>query len=174
MRVAPARPAIDSSLAVNAASWRRVEQVVAHPLQAADLLARALEELRARGRVDLAVELEVGEGPQRGDRRAQLVADVGDELAKPVAVGADEREGPLELIGHGVELASQRVDLGDLGGLHALGEVALRDAGRCLLEPGEGPRQAARCPGPGEHGNDEGRDAGRDEGEADALERLDA
>ena len=69
---------------------RQVEQVVAHPLEAADLLARPLEELARVVLVDRPVALEFGEGSQRGDRRPQLVRHVGDELPQPIAIGPDQ------------------------------------------------------------------------------------
>ena len=83
---------------------RQVEQVRAQPLEPTDLLGRALEELAPGRLVDLAVSLELGVHAQRGDRRPKLVADVGDELAQPIAVRLQHAQGSRQPVGHDVEL----------------------------------------------------------------------
>ena len=71
------------------------------------------------------------EGPQRGDGRAQLVGDVGHELAAAVAVGADDVDGLLEPLGHVVERRRP-----------ARPAPATRTTSRARGRPG-GPRRAA-------------------------------
>ena len=73
----------------------------------------------SRGRAADAVDEVLEHGLQRGDRRAQLVAHVGDEVAaQPIGLG--------ELGRHLVERAGERADLVVRGGGDALREVAAR------------------------------------------------
>ena len=65
----------------------QLEQVGGQPVEALDLLPAGAQELVARAAVLGGALLEqLVEGAQRGDRRAQLVADVGQEVAAAVAV----------------------------------------------------------------------------------------
>jgi hypothetical protein len=64
---------------------RELEQVLGQPVEAFDLDGARLEELGPGGRILTGVLLEeLIEGPDRRDRRAQLVRDVGQEVAAPV------------------------------------------------------------------------------------------
>ena len=110
---------------------RELEQVLGQPVEPLDLLAARLEELGAcRGIVGGALREQLVEGPQGGQRRAQLVRHVGQEVAAPVAVAADDLDALLEPVGHRVELDGQLGQLGrsgtDLVRRHATGQVALR------------------------------------------------
>ena len=55
------------------------------------------------------------ERAQRRERRPQLVRDVGQEVAAPVAVAADDLDALLEPVGHGVELDGELGQLGRAG-----------------------------------------------------------
>ena len=67
-----------------------------------------MEELAAGRPVDVrAVAQELVVGTECRDRRAQLVAHVGEEVAAPISVLADEPDRFLEPLGHGVELLRQ-------------------------------------------------------------------
>ena len=78
--------------------------------------------------VDLAVSLELGVHPQCGDRRPQLVADVGDELAQAVPIRLQHAQRSRQSIGHHVELRGQLVDLQHARRGRALVEMALGNA----------------------------------------------
>ena len=71
---------------------------------------------------------QLGVAPDGGERRAQLVAGVGDEAAQPVLGGAPLGEGGLDLGQHGVEGEAEAADLGvGLGRFDPAGEVAAGD-----------------------------------------------
>ena len=110
--------------------------------------AARLEELGARRRVVAGALLEqLVERPQRGDRRPQLVRDVGQEVAAAVAVAADDLDALLEPVRHRVELDARArrapTSRPDVGGGDALGEVALGEAARRLGQAAERGREAA-------------------------------
>ena len=102
--------------------------------------------------VDLAVSLELGVHAQRGDRRPQLVAHVGDELAQAVAISLQHAERFREPIGHHVELGRQLVDLQHPRRGRPLVEVALGNA------TGQVPKAVDRCGHPA--GCDDAEDDG--------------
>ena len=108
---------------------RELEQVLGEPVEPLDLLAARLEELGARLRVVGGALLEqLVERAQGGQRRPQLVRDVGQEVAAPVAVAADDLDALLEPVGHRVELDRQ---LGELRRAGAdLGSAARAGSGR--------------------------------------------
>ena len=108
---------------------RELEQVLGQPVEPLDLLAARFEELGAGLRVGSGAALEkLVEHPERGERRPELVRDVGQEVAASVAVAADDLDALLEPVGHRVELDRE------------LGE--LRRA-RADLVLGHAPRQVA-------------------------------
>ena len=103
---------------------RQLEQVLRQPVEPLDLLAARLEELGARVGVRPGLALEqLVERPQGRDRGAQLVRDIGQEVAAAVAIAADDLDALLEPVGHRVELGRQ---LGQLDGAGA--ELVGRDA----------------------------------------------
>ena len=116
---------------------RELEQVLGQPVEPLDLLAARLEELGARlGVVGGALLEQLVERAQRRQRRPQLVRDVGQEVAAPVAVAADDLDALLEPVGHGVELD------GELGHLGRPGpDLVGRDAR--LRSPSARPREAS-------------------------------
>ena len=72
--------------------------------------------------------VQLGVAADRGERRAQLVRGVGDELAQAVLARLALGEGALEPVEHLVERNADAADLGALvGRLDAVGEVAARD-----------------------------------------------
>ena len=134
----------------------QLEEVLGQPVEPLDLLAARFEELGARlGVVGGALAQELVERPQRGQRRPQLVRDVGQEVAAPVAVAADDLDALLEPVGHRVELDRQLGELGrtgpDLAGRHAPREVALGQAARRLGQAPQRRREPARHRGRHEH-----------------------
>ena len=76
---------------------RELEQVLGEPVEALELDAARVEELRPGDRV-VAGPLgeQLVERQQRGDRRPQLVRDVGQEVAAAVAIAADDLDALLE------------------------------------------------------------------------------
>ena len=93
--------------------------------------------------------VQLGEAPDRRERRAQLVAGVGDEPphallgAAGAGLGAGlGPEGPLDLLEHGVERPAEPAHLG--AGVvvgHAAGQVAAADGRRGHLDLAEGPQR---------------------------------
>jgi hypothetical protein len=72
----------------------------------------------------------------RGQRRAQLVRRVGDELAQAVLAGLALRERELEAVEHRVEREPDAADLGArVGGRDAVREVAAGDPARGVPDP---------------------------------------
>ena len=105
----------------------QLEQVGRQPVEALDLLPALVEEL-GLGRLVLygALGEQLVEGAQRGDRRAQLVRHVGQEVATAVAVAADELDRFLDALGHRVEGVGQLGHLARVAGrFDARIEVAL-------------------------------------------------
>ena len=87
---------------------RELEQVLGQPVEALDLLAAGLEELGSGlGVVRGALGQELVERAQGRQRRPQLVGDIGQEVAAPIAVAADDLDALLEPVGHRVELNGQ-------------------------------------------------------------------
>ena len=101
---------------------REVEQVVDQPAETFGLVEGCLQSRRV-GRCWLglgdAVDEVVEHGAECGQRRPQLVGDVGDEVA-PLAVDGGE------VLGHRVERPRQLADLVAGGRVHATGVVAAR------------------------------------------------
>ena len=94
----------------------QLEQVLGEPVEPLDLLAARLEELVAcLGVVAGPLAQQLVERPERGERGPQLVRDVGQEVAAPVTVAADDLDALLEPVGHGVELDGQLGHLGRAG-----------------------------------------------------------
>ena len=92
---------------------RELEQVLGQPVEAFDLLAARLDEFGACIRIGVcALAQELVEGAKRRKRGAQLVRDVGEEVAAAVAIAADDLDAFLEAVGHRVELDRE---LGELG-----------------------------------------------------------
>ena len=84
---------------------RELEQVLGEPVEPLDLAGARLEELgRASGSSAGALHEQLVERAQGGQRRPQLVRHVGQEVAAPVAVAADDLDALLEAVGHRVEL----------------------------------------------------------------------
>ena len=84
---------------------RELEQVLGKPVEPLDLLAARFEELGAGLRIGAGAALEkLVEHPERGERRPELVRDVGQEVPASVAVATDDLDALLEPVGHGVEL----------------------------------------------------------------------
>ena len=102
---------------------------------------------RASGSSPAPSRQQLVERPEGGQRRPQLVRDVGQEVAAPVAVAADDLDALLEPVGHGVELDGQLGHLGragaDLALGHAPGQVALGQAARGLGQAAQRGREAA-------------------------------
>ena len=102
---------------------------------------------RASGSVVRTFAQQLVERAQGGQRRPQLVRDVGQEVAAPVAIAPDDLDALLEPIGHRVELDGELGQLGrpgpDLARRHAPAEVALGQAARGLGQPPQGRREAA-------------------------------
>ena len=67
---------------------------------------------RASGSAVGALAQQLVERAQGGQRRPQLVRDVGQEVAAPVAIAPDDLDALLEPVGHRVELDGE---LGQLG-----------------------------------------------------------
>ena len=140
---------------------RELEQVLGQPVEPLDLLAARLEELGAcLGVVRGALLEQLVERAQRRQRRPQLVRHVGQEVAAPVAVAADDLDALLEPVGHGVELDGELGHLGrpgpDLVGRDAPTQVALGQAARGLGQAAERCREAAGHGGRDEHAEPEG------------------
>ncbi len=72
----------------------------------------------ARGVARCAHPEQLGVAADRGERRAQLVGGVGEELAQPLFAGGPRGEGLLEALEHRVEREPEASDLG-LGGRRA-------------------------------------------------------
>ena len=108
---------------------------------------------------------QLGVAANRGQRRAQLVRGVADELAQAVLAGAALRERLLEPVEHAVQRDPDAADLGPLvGHRDAVGEVAARD-------PAGGVGDAVEREQPGAH--DEPRDDAEHQQDADDHEPLD-
>ena len=127
---------------------RELEQVLGQPVEALDLLAARLEELGARlGVVGGALLEQLVERAQGGQWRPQLVRDVGQEVAAPIAVAADDLDALLEPVGHRVELDGQLGQLGragtDLVRRDAPGQVALGQPARRLGQAAQRRREPA-------------------------------
>jgi hypothetical protein len=111
----------------------QLQEVLGEPVEAFQLDAARLEELGSGGGVLAGMLLEeLVERPERRDRRAQLVRDVGQEVTASVAVVADDLDAFLDLVRHRVELERQLGQLQRAGrrrvGGHAPGEIALGEA----------------------------------------------
>ena len=104
-----------------------IEQIGRKLLQPRHLLARLVQELRARLGVEILAREQLEEAAEREQRRAQLVRGVGDELA----AGAVERR---ELEAHALERAGELAELVRRLVDHGLIEAAARDALRGALE----------------------------------------
>ena len=143
----------------------QLEQVLGEPVEPLDLLGARLEELVARLRVVAGTfAQQLVEGPQGRQRGPQLVRHVGQEVAAPVAVAADDLDALLEPVGHGVELDGQLGHLGRAGADLALGdapgEVALGQAARRFGQAAQRGRE------PAGHGRrDEHAEAEREQGD---------
>ena len=114
---------------------RQVQQVRHQPAEPFRLRERGLHRRRVRLRdaVDDVLEL----GLQRRDRGAQLVRDVGDELAA-------ERVGLLEVVGHGVERVRELAHLVQARRAHPLAVVARRHPPRGVRHLAQRGRHATR------------------------------
>ena len=121
-------PALEGAALVEAGQQQEVVDEAAH---AHGFLLGAAHGLAEAGLVvEGAALVELGVAPDRGDRRAQLVGGVGDELAQPLLGrlrALVERPSSM-LPEHGVE---RLAELGRLGArrrrLDAVGQVALGD-----------------------------------------------
>ena len=118
---------------------REVEQVGDDPLQPAGLAARGLEIAGSR----LGIVRHVGHrqrvevAAHRGQRRAQLVRDVGQHLA-PDPIRRLQRVGALRKVGgHAIERGCQQGDLVVAGLVGAHAELAGADPIRGALETAE-------------------------------------
>ena len=144
-----------------AVELRQLEQVLGEPVEPLDLLAARLEELGARLRVVAGLLLEqLVERAQGGDRRAQLVRDVGQEVAAPVAVAADD---PTLSSSRSAMGLNGLAELGELGAAathladrHARGEVALGEPARRLGQAPERGREPAGQAGRDDHRQPQG------------------
>ena len=88
----------------------------------------------------------------RGERSAQLVGRVGDEVPQPLLVGLALGEGGLELGEHGVERQAEPSHLGALvRRRHPLAEVGEHDRARRRADALERPQPAAHQQRGGEH-----------------------
>ena len=94
-----------------------VEQVVDQPAEPFGLVEGRLQ--AGRVRLGDAVDEVLEDGAEGGQRRPQLVGDVGDQVASLAVDGG-------EVLGHRVERPSQLADLVAGGGVHAPGVVAAR------------------------------------------------
>ena len=144
---------------------RELEQVLGEPVEALDLPGARLEELGAGVRVVARrLHQQLVERAQRRERRAQLVRDVGQEVAAPVAVAAADLDALLEAVGHRVELDGQLAELrgtgAQLGGRHAPREVALGQRAGRVGELAQRRREAAR-----QRGRDDDGEAEREQGD---------
>ena len=122
---------------------------------------------------------ELGVAADRGERRAQLVAGVGDELPHPRLRGLPCPQRAVDVVEHAVE---GQADLTDLGArvdvLHALGErdvpgaqLELGDPTRGAGDPFERLQGPAHEVGPAQPDADEADEARADDDERDAVER---
>ena len=119
---------------------RQLEQVLGEPIEPLDLLAARVEELGpGLGVVRRALLEQLVEHAQGRERRPQLVRDVGQEVAAPIAIAADDLDALLEPVGHRVELDRQLGQLGRAGphlaGRDAARQVALGQPARRLGQP---------------------------------------
>src|SRR5207247_4075846 len=128
-----------------------VEQVVEERREPVGLAADELEVATPVGRVEIALEDEVGEAEDARERRPQLVRDAAHELAlHPLALAQlavlllECPAAPLERRGHAVEGALEGADLGDSALVDAAREVAVREAARGLRCQPDRPRDATR------------------------------
>ncbi len=116
------------------------EHAVEHPAHRArllDRLAEILGDLGGHGVRQAAAQV-VQREAQAGERGAQLVAGVGDELLLPV-------QGALQDVGHPVERGGEPAQLGRAAlEPHPGRHLARRDARGGLVEPGDRAQQPAR------------------------------
>ena len=168
------RPPVQRAVLVQPGQQQQVLDQQPHPgrllLDAAD----QPEQLVPAGRLAL-LQAELGQPPDRGQRRPQLVAGVGHEPAHPVLgvpgvrlAGLPGPVGGLDPAEHGVERPGQPADLGALAGMSdPAGQVTAGDRLRGLLDPGErgqaGPDQDE--PDAGEQRDADGTGGGVDQGE---------
>ncbi len=83
---------------------RELQEVLGEPVEALDLGCRRVEELGPGRGIQPGGALEqLVERAHGSDRRSQLMADVGQEVAAAVAVAADDLDALLEPVGHRVE-----------------------------------------------------------------------
>ena len=136
---------------------RQLEQVDHHVVEAADLAHDHVERLlRAVGEfVAPGVEHLDGRG-ERGDGRAELVADVGCESLFAL-------DSVLHRVGHVVERAREPVEVGVVLVVEAAAEIAGRDVARGVGDAGEGPEQPAAGREPEERRDDGGEDRADDQ-----------
>ena len=117
-----------------------VEQILGEPVEPLDLLAARLEELGARLRVVARLfQEQLVERAERGERRPQLVRDVGKEVTAPVPVATDDLDALFQARGHRVELRGQLFDLAAARerrrlDRHSAGEVALAEVSGCVRQ----------------------------------------
>ena len=141
----------------------QLQQVLGEPVEALQLHAAGLEELGARrGIVRGALHHQFVERSERRDRGAQLVRDIGEELAAPITVAANDLDALLESLGHRVELEPE---VGQLD--RAAVDRVRRDApceialSKVVARLGEAPQR--RRDAAGERCRDDDRDRERDQ-----------
>ena len=119
---------------------------------------------RASGSSPGRLHQQLVERAQRRERGPQLVRDVGEEVAAPIAVAPADLDALLEAVGHRVELDGQLAELrgsgAQLGGRHAPREVALGQRPGGVGELAQWRREAAR-----QRGRHDDREAEREQGD---------
>ena len=175
------RPAVQRALLVQPGQQQQVLDQHAHP--GSFLLQPPHDPVQvgpgdAAGAVlqAAALPVQLGEAADRGQRGAQLVAGVGDELPHPHLGPAGRRLGvgpvaerALHLGEHRVQRPAEPADLGPLVPLrHPAGQVAGRDVLRRLLDLDQRP-QAAADQGHADDGQDRQHDQADDQVDADQV-----
>ena len=152
-----------------------LQQVGGQPVEALHLLSTAAQEFLARdGFLGGALEEQFVEGAQGRDGCAQLVADIGQELAAAVAILADDGDRFLQACGHVIERAGKLLYLRRrvVGDVHARVEMALGQQARRLCQPAQGSGQPLGQQERGDERDDQGHQGGVDEHLGDGARGL--
>ena len=145
---------------------RQLEEVDDHGVEPPHLADDDVERLLgAVGQLAAAAVDDLGGGGQRGDRRAQLVADVGGEAGLPLDAG-------LHGVGHVVERVGEPVEVGVALAHDARVEVAGGDLAGGVGDPPERAQQPPARPPPDEARQQDRDERADDEREQDRAQRV--